>query len=398
MTLDVTTAFDPASNADLWQRISADAAGRERRGADPREQVEWVRDYGLTALTLPRRLGGPGGSIRDLLGVIIDLARADPIVAHILRAHYVQIQQIARIPDAPVQRRWAAEVAAGKIFGNAYSERSGKAGTTSFETSLRPVNGGWSLNGAKFYSTGTAFADWVTVGARLDERRVAWVNIPVDRDGVRIDDDWDGIGQHRTGTGSTTLTNVLVTESDFLLVSDLDDRPVASDSPLAQLYLQAIMAGILHAVVDDAGELIRGRTRTFDHAPADRPSDDPVLLQTIGRLSAAAYTARAAVLTAADDIGRAYESVRNQAPDARLFAEASLSAARVKVHVDETALAASASIFEVGGASSASRSKNLDRHWRNIRTLTLHNPTSYKAVAIGNLEANGEPLPANGYF
>ncbi|MGA9374800.1 MAG: acyl-CoA dehydrogenase family protein, partial [Mycobacterium sp.] len=170
------------------------------------------------------------------------------------------------------------------------------------------------------------------------------------------------------------------------------------DSPLAQLYLQAIMAGILHAVVDDAGQLIRGRTRTFDHAPADRPSDDPVLLQTIGRLSAAAYTARAAVLTAADDIDRAYESVRNQAPDARLFAEASLSAARVKVHVDETALAASASIFEVGGASSASRSKNLDRHWRNIRTLTLHNPTSYKAVAIGNLEVNGEPLPANGYF
>lgn len=123
-----------------------------------------------------------------------------------------------------------------------------------------------------------------------------------------------------------------------------------------------------------------------------------MLLQTIGRLSAAAYTARAAVLTAADDIDRAYESVRNQAPDARLFAEASLSAARVKVHVDEAALSAAASIFEVGGASSASRSKNLDRHWRNIRTLTLHNPTSYKAVAIGNLEANGEPLPANGYF
>lgn len=398
MGLDVTTVFDGASNDELWHRISADAAGRERRGEDPREQVGWVRNSGLTALTLPRRLGGPGGSIRDLLGVIIDLARADPIVAHILRAHYWQIQQITRLSDAPVQRRWAAEIAAGRIFGNATSERSGRAGTTAFETRLRPVDGGWLLDGAKFYSTGTAFADWVTVGARLDDRRIARVNIPVDRDGVRIDDDWDGIGQHRTGTGSTTLTDVLVTESDFLVVSDLDDRPIVSDSPLLQLYLQAVIAGILQSAVDDATQLIRGRTRTFDHAPTDRPADDPVLFQTVGRLSAAAYTTRVAVLAAADDIDVAYDSVRNQAPDRRLFAEASLSAARVKVHVDEIALTAAASIFEVGGASAASRSKNLDRHWRNIRTLTLHNPTSYKAVAVGDLEVNGKPLPANGYF
>ena len=29
------------------------------------------------------------------------------------------------------------------------------------------------------------------------------------------------------------------------------------------------------------------------------------------------------------------------------------------------------------------RQRNLDRHWRNIRTITLHNPVAYKARVIG---------------
>jgi len=33
-----------------------------------------------------------------------------------------------------------------------------------------------------------------------------------------------------------------------------------------------------------------------------------------------------------------------------------------------------------------------------LRTLTLHNPASYKAAAIGRHLVTGEPLPVNGYF
>jgi alkylation response protein AidB-like acyl-CoA dehydrogenase len=215
---------------------------------------------------------------------------------------------------------------------------------------------------------------------------------------VEVRDDWDGIGQHRTGTGTTAFTDVAVTEDDIVQISGPDEHRVASEVPLMQLYLQALTAGILRSVVTDARDLLAGRTRTFDHAPSPTPATDPVLLATIGRLASTAYAVECLVLAAAADIDAAYASERAGAADPALFARASLSAAKAKVHADEVGLTASAALFDVGGASSASRAKNLDRHWRNIRTLTLHNPASYKAIAVGDLLVNSVSLPANGYF
>ena len=75
---------------------------------------------------------------------------------------------------------------------------------------------------------------------------------------------------------------------------------IANDAPLLQLFLRALIAGIL--LSDIAIGRVRGRTRTFDHAPADEPRHDPVLLKTIAEIDATAHVARAAVLAAARDV------------------------------------------------------------------------------------------------
>ena len=59
---------------------------------------------------------------------------------------------------------------------------------------------------------------------------------------------------------------------------------------------------------------------------------------------------------------------------------------------------ARALLLELGGASAASRQRNLDRHWRNIRTITLHNPVGYKARVVGQNLLHGTAIPANAYF
>ncbi len=216
---------------------------------------------------------------------------------------------------------------------------------------------------------------------------------------MTVVDDWDGIGQHRTGTGSTTFTDVAVSDDEILAILDpSSELPIANDAPLLQLFLQALITGILFSVADDAATLLRSRTRSFAHAPDPSPRHDPILLATVGEIDAAAHVARAAVLAAGADIEAATLAARRGDIDPELFDRAAVAAARVKVHVDRVALPAASSLFEAGGASSASRARNLDRHWRNIRTITLHNPTSYKAVAVGDLLVNGNPLPRNGYF
>jgi alkylation response protein AidB-like acyl-CoA dehydrogenase len=77
--------------------------------------------------------------------------------------------------------------------------------------------------------------------------------------------------------------------------------------------------------------------------------------------------------------------------------DAAIAAAKAKVIVDELALRSATALFDVGGASAATRGKNLDRHWRNARTPASHNPASYKAQALGAYELHGTRLPTLGF-
>jgi alkylation response protein AidB-like acyl-CoA dehydrogenase len=377
---------------DLLADIGAGAAERERRDEGPFAQVTSVAAAGLGALSLPVVEGGHGASIRELLSFVIDLAEADPIVAHVLRTHYSQVLRFLRLEEASVRDRWLHEVRLGKVFGNAISETGTvAAGNHDFTTTLDPTDDGWVLSGVKYYSTGTLYSDWISVAARVDGDQVATVLVPVDREGVSVVDDWDGMGQRRTGTGTTRFDQVVVHPGELLTIRSRTEARAAADVPFLQLYLHAVVAGILLSVVADATELVRSRTRTFDHAPTPRPVDDPILHETVGRLAAAAWIAESAVLSAADAVAAA-------ALDEAAGPAASYAVSAVKVHLDRLSTDAATALFDVGGASASSTAKNLDRHWRNLRTITLHNPASYKAAALGRLHINGDQLPSNGYF
>lgn len=377
---------------DLLADIGAGAADRERRDEGPFDQVAAVAAAGLGALSLPVAEGGHGATVREVLGFVIDLAEADPVVAHVLRTHYSQVLRFLVLDDPVVRERWLDEVRAGKVFGNAISETGTvSAGNHDFTTTLAAVDGGWTLSGVKYYSTGTLYSDWISVAARVAGDRVATVIVPVDREGVSVVDDWDGMGQRRTGTGTTRFDRVTVHPEEFLSVRPRHEPRGATDVPFLQLYLHAVVAGILRSVASDAAGLVRSRTRTFDHAPAPRPVDDPILQETVGRLAATAWIAESAVLCAADAVTAA-------AADQAAGPAASYAVSAVKVHLDRVATDAATALFDVGGASASSTAKNLDRHWRNLRTITLHNPASYKATALGRLAISGDPLPVNGYF
>ncbi len=141
--------------------------------------------------------------------------------------------------------------------------------------------------------------------------------------------------------------------------------------------------------------LLSTRTRTFSFAAAEKPTEDPQLLQVVGELSSRAFAAKAIVLAAAKELDEAIETADKGIISYKASHQASLRAAQAKVVVDKLALEASTLLFEVGGASATRKTAQLDRHWRNIRTISSHNPTVYKARAIGNYEVNEIDLPIN---
>ena len=389
---------------ELLGRIAAGAKDRDLYDQNPFDEVSALKRAGFGTLRLPHELGGAGLTVPQLFSAVVDVARADPVVAHIFRTHFWFTEERLRTSQDPASLQWLRKVADGQLFGNAFSEKGSNAvGSLVFNTRLLPdPAGGYRLEGEKFYSTGTLFSDYLTVTATTDHDSVATVVVPADRTGVKVIDDWDGFGQRRTGTGTTLFKNVAVTTDEILADSPYDAAAVPSVQYASlQLFIHAVVAGILAGVVDDGVTLLRSRDRSFSHAPTDRPTDDPLLQRLLGELASTAYVAKASVLDAAEAIAVATTSAATTPdgnPDAQLAQDAQLKVAQVKVHLDGIAPEAATRLLELGGASAASRQKGLDRHWRNIRTITLHNPVAYKAVAIGANLLHDTPLPANAYF
>ncbi|MBB3810505.1 acyl-CoA dehydrogenase family protein [Pseudochelatococcus contaminans] len=398
----LTTGRDEAASADLdalFAQIAEGASERERERILPFEQLASLRAARFGAYRLPVESGGTGSSLEQLFEKILALAEADSNVAHILRNHFVFVERFARHPDTPQARVWQQRVAEGAIFGLANTELAKARSGAPSVTRLTREGDHYRLNGVKFYSTGSLFSDFVIVRARDDADRAVTAIIPADRDGVTLEDDWDAAGQRLTGSGSSRFENVRVEAEEVIVDDEGKGYGRAYKSTLPQLFLTAVNTGILRAILRDARALIHQRSgKAFFFAAADTPAQDPLLLKSVGELSAQVFAAETTVLSAAraQDVALAAD-IADSDLKAKAHA-AAVQAAKAKVIVDDYVLRAGNVLFDLGGASSTQRSHNLDRHWRNARTVASHNPAQYKALALGNLELNDIPLPDKDFF
>ncbi|HLU64388.1 MAG TPA: hypothetical protein VKY66_07680, partial [Protaetiibacter sp.] len=372
-----------------FDEVGADAVARERERRLPFAEVELLRTAGFTRVTLPRELGGDGADQRELFELLAELARRDPNLAQLFRSHFSFIDRTRHAPDSPARTRRLHLLADGAIHGNATFEK-GPAKVGSYATRLTSDAGGLRLDGRKFYSTGTLYADLVSVLADRDGEAVS-VLVRTDAAGLDRIDDWDGFGQRMTGSGTTVFDGVRVDEEHVL---ERDDAP-GHGGAFVQLVLLATIAGIGRAVVDDAVRYVRARTRGYSHASAATPREDPLVQEVVGELSAASYAADAALAHAVGALQAASDATLAGEPGerrAQLVAEADLATTRAQLVVLPNVLRAATELFEVGGASAVGTSLALDRHWRNARTIASHNPARYKARIVGDHLINETPV------
>lgn len=382
---------------ELVAAIARDAEARDRGEADTRDALALVREAHLGVFRVPQAEGGGGATLPQLYELVLDLAEADSNVPHILRNHFAFVEKALRARDLPQYRRWFPLVQDNELFGLGASELGTQnIGDGDGNTRLEAHGDGYRLSGTKYYSTGNFYFDHIVVNAKTADGRFVGARVSVRQPGVDVREDWDGIGQRHTASGTTVFTDVEVAPHDVLVLAD--DVRIAHQATFAQLYLTTIVAGILRRIAKDAVQLVSQRNRNYYHAVAQRPADDPLLQEAVGEIQSAAFVAEAAVLNAASVLGEAFESVANGKPDDGLFVEAALRSAKAKVVIDQLALQSATRIFDVGGASAAKQSAQLDRHWRNIRTIASHNPGIYKARVLGDHAINGVPLPTAAFF
>ncbi|MGN4034871.1 acyl-CoA dehydrogenase family protein, partial [Burkholderia gladioli] len=268
----------------LFARIREQAVASEIERRLPFETIDWLRDAGFTAVRVPREYGGLGLGLPEFFELLIELSEADSNPTQALRAHFGFVEHVL---GSPAARRdtWLTRLAKGDIVGGAWSE-SGDAKQSQFGTRLTRGEHGWRLDGTKFYTTGSLFADWIHVGAT--DPNDAYVSVTIDRraSGVEVIDDWDGMGQRLTASGTSRFVAVPVDEREIV-----ERPPFDYSEAFYQLVHLATLAGIARAAVNDAAAQVAARRRSYSHAPAARPADDAQVLQVIGRARSQAWAA-----------------------------------------------------------------------------------------------------------
>ena len=373
----------------LVEQIAKDAVRRDIERELPFEAFQLFREAGLGALRIPVALGGPGGSVADYIEVIMAIGSADSNVAHALRSHFNFTESLVLNPEAPRAREHIAHVLEGKLFGGAHTELGGtQAGGISTRLSRTPK--GLRLNGRKWYATGTAFADFASFSAKDDNDAFVSVMLPVDRAGITILDDWDGMGQKLTASGGVLLEDVEVFEHE-IATRHLDGNIGRHTSTLRQLHLAASAAGAVRAVFREGTAFAQKQARSAAHSHASTAREDHFVQKVVGELAARTFAVDVLIAESARALDRtvsAFAAGDTEKLEAALL-ESSLTTARTQLITAELALKAAEQIFELGGGSATSRKYSFDRHWRNIRTVLNHNPLLHKARVIGDYYLNG---------
>ena len=372
--------------APIYARVAEGAVAREQQRTLAHEPVAWLREAGLGALRVPRSHGGLGATLPQLLRQLVRLGQADSNLPQIFRAHFGFVEGRLSSNDAASQDYWFARVVAGELWGAAMAERTDSTGNT---VQLSEGEGGYRLDGEKYYCTGTLYADWVAAVANHGDDFVS-LAVPTGAPGVERVDDWDGFGQRLTGSGTTRFTHVTVQPEHLL-------RRFAKGELRAESYLTAFyqavhlatLAGISRAVLADAVAFVQGRTRAFGVPGQSQPAADPLVQAVIGRLSSLAFAAEAQVAAVGQSLQAVFEAGQQGEVPEQLYTDAEIHAFQAQQIVLPQVLQASTLLFEVGGASATSNTRRLDRHWRNARTLASHNPAIYREQALGDYYLNG---------
>ena len=356
---------------------------RDQQRILPYEAIEHLSQKGLGGIRIPKRYGGAFVSNKTLAQVFRILSKADSNVGQIPQNQISLLNLIDLMGNEEQKKRVFGEILAGKRLANGGPERQSKDSKTVHTTLIQ--NGEvWVLNGEKFYSTGSIFADWLAIKALHPEGHVVLVLVDRFTNGIEIEDDWNGFGQRTTASCTIKLNQVHI---DPALIFDerlLTQAPNYRGA-YSQLMQVAIDVGIAEAAFTDLISAVK-KARPVIDANVEKASLEHFTIQETGKLQVLLDAAIALLDDAAeylDELDSQFEVTDAQA------ARASILVAEAKVYANDAALTISEKLLELGGSRASLSQHNLDQHWRNARVHTLHDPVRWKIHAIGNYYLNG---------
>lgn len=385
---------DDAEAIEIAQRLATefarDAALRDREGILPLNELDAFSQSGLWAMAIPKIYGGAGVSWVTVAKVIAIISAADSALGQLPQNHLAGVAHLVADGSEAQKNELLGEVLAGLRWGNAFSEKNSRT-VADFQTRFQRQGDDVVINGEKFYATGALLAHRIHAVALDDQDRAHLIVLDRNTPGVTIINNWSSFGQRTTASGTVLLENVRAPLSRVIPAYQAFERPTAA-GPISQIIQAAVDVGIARGTIEDTLHFVRERSRPWIDSGQERASDDHFTLAAVGDLKIRLHAAEALLWRAGEAIDLAL-----QQPDESTVAAATVATAEAKVLTTEIAILAGNKLFELAGTRATLQEFNLDRHWRNARTHTLHDPVRWKYYHVGNYYLNGTPPPRHAW-
>ncbi|MES0040461.1 acyl-CoA dehydrogenase family protein [Mesorhizobium sp. M0091] len=378
-----------ATAVELRTIFDRDAVARDKAGGRPVEQIRLLKESGLPSAQIPKNYGGKGAPWLSVLRVVREFARTDGSLAHLYGYHHLPLNGVLfRGTDAQKDQLLTRSARENWVWGN--------SGNAMSKTSTARRNGsGWILNGFRPFSSGSHIADYIQVAWEDGQDRLA-AAIPADREGIVIEDDWDGVGQRQTGSGKVTFKDVHIGDDELIGSPAV---PLTPFQTLISLFQQAVLlnlfVGSAQGALSDGRDYTVSQSRPWVYSGYENHTDDPFVQRKYGDLYIRTLAAAELADVAARSLDAAYG--KGEALTLEQRGQTAIDLATANVYAGQIGLDASSEVFEVMGARSATKANGYDRFWRNVRTHTLHNPAEYKKRTIGTWLLTGE-FPVGGLY
>ncbi|USW03021.1 acyl-CoA dehydrogenase family protein [Pseudomonas pergaminensis] len=373
----------------LAAEFALTAVERDERGGTPKAERDALRQSGLLAMSIPTQYGGLGARWSDTLGIVREFAKVDSSIAHVFGFHHLMLATVRLFSRQDQWQPWFEQTARKNWFwGNALNPLDTRTVVKDF--------GGWrEFSGKKSFCSGASDSEMLIASA-VDETaggKLLIAAIPSGRSGITLHNDWNNIGQRQTDSGSASFERVRVEESELLLDPGPLSTPFACLRPLiAQLTFTHMFLGIAEGAFEEARNYTLTETRSWHKSSAEDVRQDPYVLHHYGEFWVALEGVRLLVERATELLDQAWAKGPNLSENER--GQLAIAIATAKVAATRQGLDLCSRLFEVTGARSTHASLRLDRHWRNLRTQTLHDPVDYKLHELGDWALNQSlPIP-----
>jgi alkylation response protein AidB-like acyl-CoA dehydrogenase len=354
------------------EKIAPRAAHYDAIAANPVENWRDLWAEGFLAMAIPQEHGGLGLDMPEYIGAIETLAKGCANTAMTVHMHSTVHRFIEALGSPDQQTRYFAEtVQRGKMYGSWGSEPSVSLSRTFLmETVIRPVSGGYRIDGVKHFCTMQGGASYYMVWCALDglpdmAKALLQALVPAETPGMQTDGRWNPMGMRATFSPSVVFDNCVLAADCTLGQPGMATRVGVVES--FALGYAAIYLGIAQGALDFAIRYCQTKVFHPENVPIAR---EPAIQRHMAEMAIPLEATRLLLYQAA----RHWEDAD--------VATRGLLANKAKYLATHVGLQATATAMQVVGGRSVLRDLPVERAYRDLRTCTLMPPTVDRMLEV----------------